>query len=102
MIQKKWKFFKRKKYVKITKRSHAFKGFASPYDVEILNSFDPEPQLKNTESTIKNKFKKMLSELNSNSKAEIIINKINIDDAFQSIYTTVISNIQTSVVKGSG
>ena len=44
----------------------------------------------------------MLSELNSNSKAEIIINKINIDDAFQSIYTTVISNIQTSLVKGSG
>ena len=31
--------------LEITKREHAFKGFASPYNVEILNSFNPEPQL---------------------------------------------------------
>ena len=30
----------------------------------------------------------------SSSKAEIIVNKGDIDDVFQSIYTTVISNIQ--------
>ena len=43
------------KIVKITKRSRAFKGHASSYNVEILNSFNPELQLKNTESAIKNK-----------------------------------------------
>ena len=37
----------KKKDVKITKREHAFKGFASTY-----NSFNPELQLKDTESAI--------------------------------------------------
>ena len=46
-------------------------------------------------------FKKIESEdktkydtFHSNSKAEIIINGSNIDDVFQSIYTTVISDMQ--------
>ena len=30
----------------------------------------------------------------SNTKAEIIINKSDIDDVFRSIYTTIISNIE--------
>ena len=47
----KWKFLKRKN-VKISKRKHAFKGFASTYYVEILSSFNPELQLKDTESAI--------------------------------------------------
>ena len=38
----------------------------------------------------------------SNSKAEIIINESDIDDVFESIYTTVISNIQKSLGKVSG
>ena len=42
---------------KITKRAYAFKGFASSYNVEILISFKPELQLKDTESEIKNKLK---------------------------------------------
>ena len=33
------------------------------YNVEILNYFDPELQLINTKPVIKNKFKKLLSEL---------------------------------------
>ena len=37
----------------------------------------------------------------SNSKAEIIINESDINDVFQSIYTTVISNMQKSLGKGS-
>ena len=37
----------------------------------------------------------------SNSKAEIIINKSDTDDVFQSIHTTVISNIQKSLRKDS-
>ena len=40
------------KNVKISKREHAVKGFASTYYVEILSSFNPELQLKDTESAI--------------------------------------------------
>ena len=38
----------------------------------------------------------------SSSKAEIIINESDIDDVFQSIYTTITKNIQKSLRKGSG
>ena len=38
----------------------------------------------------------------SNSKAEIIINESDIDYVFESIYTTIISNIQKSFGKGLG
>ena len=38
----------------------------------------------------------------SNSKAEIIINESDIDDVFQLIYTTIISNIPKSLGKDSG
>ena len=31
---------------KIRKRAHVFKGYASSYNVKILNSFNPELQLK--------------------------------------------------------
>ena len=42
-------FFDEKKTVKnikITKWSQAFKGYAGSYGVEVLNSFNPELQLK--------------------------------------------------------
>ena len=39
-------FIKPKKNVKITKRAHAFKGFASSYIFKILIFFNPELQLK--------------------------------------------------------
>ena len=39
------------------------KGFPSCDNVEILNSFDPELDLKDSESPIKNKLKKLLLEL---------------------------------------
>ena len=38
----------------------------------------------------------------SSSKAEIIINESEIDDAFQSIYTTIITKIRNNLEKGSG
>ena len=54
-------------------------------------------------------FKKIESKYNtkydtfySNSKAEIIINEIDIDDVVKSIYITVMSNMQKSLEKGSG
>ena len=53
-MQRKWIFFNEKN-VKITKQAHAFKGFASSYNAEVLNSFNPELQLKDTESAIKGK-----------------------------------------------
>ena len=59
---KKVKMFWKKKNAKITKRAHAFKGYASSYNVEILNSFYPKLQLKDTESAIKNKLRKSLPE----------------------------------------
>ena len=36
------KKFLTKKYAKITKRSHAYKDYASCYNVNILNSVNPE------------------------------------------------------------
>ena len=117
---KKWNFLK--KNVTITKWANA-----SSYDVEILTSFNPELQLKDSESAIKNRLT-ILTELTefkfmttlvlvtrkiesddktkydtfySHSKAEIIINKSDIDDVFQSIYTKFISNIQKSSGKDS-
>ena len=98
-----------KKY-KNKKREHAFKGLASTYNVEVLNFFSPELQLEDIESAIKNKLKKLLSELRgvkfmttlvlvfkkienkdqtkydnfySSSKVEIIINESNIDDVLE-------------------
>ena len=52
-----------KKNIKIAKREHAFKGYASTYNVEILNSFNPELRLKDTESAIKGKLIKLLTQL---------------------------------------
>ena len=111
----------KKKNVKIIKQAHALKGYASSDNVEILNSFNPELQLKDTESAIKNKLIELLSESRgfrfmttlvlvfkkiesedktkydnfySSSKAEIIINESYIENVFKSIYTTIIANIQ--------
>ena len=61
MIQK--KVFLNENKVKIRKEAYAFKDFASSYNVEILNSFNPELQLKDTEFSIKINQKKILTEL---------------------------------------
>ena len=60
-------------------------------------------------STLVLVFKKIESEYDtkydnfySSSKAEIVINEMNIDDAFESIYTTVITNQQKSLEECSG
>ena len=102
-----------------------FNGFASTYNVKILNSFNPELGLKDTESAIKSKLTELLTQLKgaetlfsvlkkiqsqyktkygdfyASSKAKIIIKESNIDDVFQSIYTIIITNKQKSLVKGS-
>ena len=91
------------KNAKITKRAYAFKGYVNSYNVEILSSFNPELQLKEIESAIKSKLiesedKAKYDTFYSSSKAEIIINKSDTDDAFQSVYITIISN---NISKGS-
>ena len=105
------------KNIKIAKQEHAFRGYASTYNVKILNSFNPELQLKDTESEIKSKlidlltqlkgfkfvltltlvFKKIESEDKSkcntfhlHSKAETNINESDIGDVFKSICITII------------
>ena len=110
----------------IAKWSHAYKGYASSYNVEILNSYNPEIQLKDTEYVIENKLIDLFTELKDlkfmttlalefkqiennhkvkydifylNSKAETIINQNDIDGVFESVYTTIISNIQKSIRK---
>ena len=116
------------KNVKITKREHAFKDYASTYNVEILNSLNSKIQLQDTEYTTKSKLIDLLSELTgfklvttlvllfkkiasedktkhdnfySSSKAEIIINESGIDDVSESVYPTNRSNIQKSLGRGS-
>ena len=75
-------------------------------------------QLKDTESAVKYKLQKLLTEVRgfkiesgdktkydtfySHSKAETSINENDIDNVFKTIYTTTISNIQKCLRKGSG
>ena len=100
------------KNAKITKRSHPYKGYASSYNIDILNSFNSELQRKDTESAVRNKLIDLLSDLRrfkyvttlfiefkkiksydatkyitiySNSKAETVINESDINDVFESI-----------------
>ena len=48
------------------------------------------------------KIKQSMTNFYLSLKAEIIINKSDIDDVFQSIYTTIITNVQKYLRKGSG
>ena len=48
---------------KITKSLHAFENYTPIYNVQVMNSFNTELQLKRTESMIKNKLKNVLNEL---------------------------------------
>ena len=61
-MQKHWNFLNEKN-IKITKRDHAFKGYESTYNVEILNSFHLELQFKDTKSAIKSELTELLTQL---------------------------------------
>ena len=58
-------FFDEKGYKngKITKPTHAYKVCLSTHSVGILNSFNPELQLKGTAFVIRNKVKNLFNEL---------------------------------------
>ena len=47
----------------VLEKTHDFKGYASPYNVEVLNSFNSALQLKYTESATESKLVDLLSEL---------------------------------------
>ena len=69
--------------VKIAKSNHAFKGFTGSYNVEILNIFNPELQIKDTESVIKSKLIDFLSELRRFkfvTTSTLMFKKIEIED----------------------
>ena len=48
------------KNIKVTKQKHPFVGYGSTYNVEILNYFNPELQLKDAEYAIKSKLIELL------------------------------------------
>ena len=117
------------KNVKIIKRAHASRGYTNSHKVDILNSFNPELQLKDTKFAIKTKLIELLTQLKGfkfvvtlvsvlkkienqdilkyntfylHSEVETIVNESEINNAFESIYTAIISNKQKSLGKGSG
>ena len=67
------KVFLTKQNVKITTQADAFNGYASCYNVDILNSFNPELKLKDTKSTIENKLKDSLSKLRQFKFAKTLV-----------------------------
>ena len=108
--------FLNEKNVEITKREHTFKGYASSFNVEILSSFNPEVQRKDSEFT-ENKVKELLTGFRGfefmttlvlmltkkesedktkygtfypHPKSETIINQSEISHVFESICSTVI------------
>ena len=98
-------------------------GFASTFNVQVLNSYNPELQLKGIESAIKSKLIELLTQLKGfkfvtavfekieikdkalfdnfylNSKEEVAINESDTDDVLQS---AIIINIKKSLGKRSG
>ena len=105
--------------MKLPKRAHAFQVFTSIHNVETLNSYNPELQLKDTEfenkseltnlltqikgfkfvptlvlvfEKIENEYKTKYDTFYSNSKAEILsmTGTLCLTFAFQSIYTTLL------------
>ena len=82
-----------------------------------MNSFNSEPQLNDVKFAIKNQLVDLLTELRGFKFVTTLVIKfkktksderknmtlfIRTDDVFESIYTTVISNLQKALGKGSG
>ena len=78
-----------------------------------MDSFHPEIQLENTESEIRKKLMDLddigfsndetrCSTFYLSSKAETVVNERHIDDVFELINSTIISDIQKFLGKSSG
>ena len=67
--------------MKITKWANAFKGYSSSFSVEILNSFDPELQLKDTECEVKKNLENILfTEFRFVTTVLLVLKKIESED----------------------
>ena len=78
---------------------HDFKDYVSSSNVEILNSFNPELQLKETESAIKIKLKKILFKLRGFTFVPVLVlvfKKIESKDKTK--YDTFYSNSKAKTV----
>ena len=73
------------KKAKITKQSHAYRGHKSYYNIYILNSFNPELQIKDTESAIRNKLIDLLTGFKFEITSVTEFKKIKSDYAKQNI-----------------
>ena len=88
--------FLNEKNLKISKRVNAFKGYTSSYNNEILNSFNPELQIKHNESAINNKLKKTLTELRGfRFVATLILVLKNIESDDKTKYNTSLSKLKS-------
>ena len=89
-----------KKAKKEKKRAHVFKNYAPTYNAEILNCFNPEPQLKNNELRgIKFVIALVFILKNNNNNNN---NKRGKDKTNDSIYSTIMTKIWKYEVEGSG
>ena len=66
--------------MKITKWANAFKGYSSSFSVEILNSFDPELQLKDTECEVKKNLNILFTEFRFVITVLLVLKKIESED----------------------
>ena len=89
------------------------------FNIKILNQFDPELQPINTKPIIKNKFKKLLTEMKkfkvpsilvieykkrndckiSHSSAKLIASNLDKYEAFKSMHQSIISKIKNSAAE---
>ena len=83
----------------MTKRVHAFKGFASSHNAEVLNSFNPKLQLKHTAFVIKSKLDKLLTELRVSEfmKTLILVFK-DMEGEYETKYNIFYSNSKVEII----
>ena len=75
-MTQKSRYFLSEKNIRKTKREHAVESFGGTYYVEILNSFNLQLQLKDTESAIKSKLIELLTQLKGYKFVIVVLNKL--------------------------
>ena len=110
----------------IKNRERAFKGHASTYSIEILDSFKAELRLKGGVSVFKSRLIESLTQLRGFKvvatlvlvikkietsdetkydnlySAQNLIKESDVENVLKSVYTAIIASIQKSLGKGSG
>ena len=87
------------KKCKIAKRSHSYKRYASTCNVEILNSFHPELQVKHTEFAIENELIYQLSEVREfKFVTRLVLEFRNIESNDEAKYSIFYLNSKTRII----